>query len=1166
MAGFNVNYLSKQVFQMNQSYSPIRYIRQILAVACVAMASLCAPPGVYAFNLSAYAQESVLANGRWVKISVPVSGLYMIPLADLRSWGFSDVSKVRVHGYGARRIPDLLTLDNYVDDLPQVQSELTSQGLVFYAVGPEIWVQGERGRYTMQHNIYSVDAYYFLTDSDTEAPGIPVRGSGRRTDGAAMVFNECVHHEQNLYSASENGWLMLGEDFRVNPSRTFTFDMPGRVEDEPVWLQSSFVAKTSGTSRLTFTANNMPLPTIDDDNFLIVVSDIDGVEHVARRTFDMKGTKLSLGLKFSGVGTVSSAGLNYLTINYTRRLELGAEPLEFDIENNTSVALKVVREGADVRVWDVTDPSSISRMECTPLSAGETAWVNDYTGKHKYVAWYPGQAFSRPSYEGAVSCQNLHGLETPDMVIVTPSQWRMQAERIADLHRAAPDNMDVVVVTDTEVYNEFASGAADVSALRKFFKMFYDRGAEGRTSKFKYALLMGAPTYDNRHLTEQMRSQRGYPTLPSWYGGNASAQMNESSAFGTDDFVAILGNNSGFNTANSSLSIAVGRMPVKTLAEARNAVDKLEEYMRRPRMTSWKTNIMLVADNGNAADHMKQSDAMALNISCVDKQPYLLDKVYIDAYPREGGIYQGARDDMFRLLNEGVAWWMYLGHANTTSWTSDGLLTYNDINNRMYYNSYPMLFAATCEFLRWDSHNISGGELLYHERNGGIIGAISAVRPVYIGDNGKLAASLSRFISQRDEDGRLLAVGEMYRQAKNASPEENNRRYVFMGDPALRIATPYNVAVLKSVNSVEVKGLSIEDLPVVGALDQPVFAGVVTDPSGNVLEDFNGLITVSIYDAEYSVTSNGDPNSPESPAGDGVKHTFEKHGSRIYAGSTSVKDGHWEIKASIPLEIADNFRPASLSMYAYSTADGDGREAAGISSDFYVYGYAESPESDTTAPVIETMVLNHSSFKDGDRVNTNPVLLACVRDDIGLNLSSSGIGHQMSLVIDEKTSISGLSQYFVPSTDGSASGTITYPLEELAEGKHTLRLRVWDTSGNSVSRTINFEVGRNVAPVIHDVYTDVNPASVSANFYVSHNRPEVMADVTVTVYNLMGQAIWSGKVSGRSDSFISTPVTWDLTDYSGRRVARGIYLYRAAITTDGETYDTAAKRIAVTGN
>ena len=61
----------------------------------------------------------------------------------------------------ARRIPDLLTLDNYVDDLPQVQSELTSQGLVFYAVGPEIWVQGERGRYTMQHNIYSVDAYYF---------------------------------------------------------------------------------------------------------------------------------------------------------------------------------------------------------------------------------------------------------------------------------------------------------------------------------------------------------------------------------------------------------------------------------------------------------------------------------------------------------------------------------------------------------------------------------------------------------------------------------------------------------------------------------------------------------------------------------------------------------------------------------------------------------------------------------------------------------------------------------------------------------------------------------------------------------------------------------------------------------------------------------------------
>ena len=72
-----------------------------------------------------------------------------------------------------------------------------------------------------------------------------------------------------------------------------------------------------------------------------------------------------------------------------------------------------------------------------------------------------------------------------------------------------------------------------------------------------------------------------------------------------------------------------------------------------------------------------------------------------------------------------------------------------------------------------------------------------------------------------------------------------------------------------------------------------------------------------------------------------------------------------------------------------------------------------------------------------------------------------------------------------------------------------------------------------------------------------------MATVEVSVYNLMGRRLWSGKVTGRSDMFLTVPVTWDLTDEGGRRVGRGIYLYRATITTDGVSYQTASRRIAV---
>jgi hypothetical protein len=73
-----------------------------------------------------------------------------------------------------------------------------------------------------------------------------------------------------------------------------------------------------------------------------------------------------------------------------------------------------------------------------------------------------------------------------------------------------------------------------------------------------------------------------------------------------------------------------------------------------------------------------------------------------------------------------------------------------------------------------------------------------------------------------------------------------------------------------------------------------------------------------------------------------------------------------------------------------------------------------------------------------------------------------------------------------------------------------------------------------------------------------------MATVTITVYNLLGQPVWTKSVTGMSDMFTSAPVTWDLCDAAGRRVQRGIYVYRASITCDGTTYNTESKRIAVT--
>ena len=133
----------------------------------------------------------------------------------------------------------------------------------------------------------------------------------------------------------------------------------------------------------------------------------------------------------------------------------------------------------------------------------------------------------------------------------------------------------------------------------------------------------------------------------------------------------------------------------------------------------------------------------------------------------------------------------------------------------------------------------------------------------------------------------------------------------------------------------------------------------------------------------------------------------------------------------------------------------------------------------------------------------------------------------LSLDNGNKT-FSDVADYFTPYTDGTPGGTIAYPLENLAVGAHTLRLR--------------------------------------ANFYVTHDRPDRDLTVTIEVFDMMGRRLWQATQNGRSDMFQSMPITWDLTDFGGRRVGRGIYLYRATVSDDnsGDKTATEARRIAVT--
>lgn len=1125
-------------------------------IAVIALAAIIGMLPARAFDTDTYTSGSVLAQGHWVKISVTETGVHFIPASSLRSWGFSDPSKVKVYGYGGAPISNTLSKANYVDDLPQVQSHATASGVYFYAVGINT-LTAAGSYYTYTLNPHSNEGYYFLTaDGDPEVSPARVESEGSLNTQAQPVttFNCPIQHEKDLVTISQSGLSFLGEDFRYNQSQAFDFQLIDHVESTPVWTRTVFVANSGAAGNLGISFNSEPaqgataIKATPDDDY--------GVRVSATKTYEPKGSiaNLSVGVAYQPKGVVQAAHLDYIAVNYERHLRMPSRSqLLFQLKSTTAAI-----GGADptaVKVWDVTSPRNIIGMNLSASASG-AAFTNPYSGSRSYVAWSESMSLPQPKYVSTVANQNLHGYDqSPDMVIFTTRQFQAEANRLAAIHTAAPDNMNVLVVVQELAFNEFASGSPDPGAFRKMLKMFYDRGIESG-HPLRYVLFFGRPTFDNRNITGLIPTDKE-PVMPTW---QTDESIIESGSYTSDDIFAMLADNSGSQLGSSRLCIAVGRIPARNVNQARTYVDKLIAYNNNKLYSQWKNSVLLMADNGNDGVFMNHSEDFQSELNATENGSRLVyNKVYIDAFNIQNGVCAQGRERFRRLIQDGVMWWNYVGHGSLNLLSAENICTNADINN-MYNKHWPVFFGATCSFSHWDGTALSGSEILAFNPDGGVIASICPTRKARIPDNGILAKAMGTYLLNTDVNGNAMTVGESFTATKNSmlsassSASTNKLRYTLLGDPAMRLTLPDNVLSLSTING---ENVDPESQITIMARQRVIFSGQVLGSDGQPMPDFNGTLSVALYDAEYSTTSQGKPANGTS----GQPVTFEEMGSKLYAGTGVVKDGVFTAVVEMPSDVSDNFRPATLSMYA--VAD-DGRQAAGANRDFYVYGYDYEADADDTPPVIEYAYLNHKSFTPGGIVNEEPTFIARVSDDVAINMSVAGIGHQMTIKLDDRRTYSDVPMYFSPSTDGTPSGTVVYPLGEISEGNHTLAFRVWDAAGNSTTHLLEFYVQPGAAPEIFDIYPDASPATDRANFYITHNRPDAQMSVSLDIYDMGGRHVWTSTQTSRSDLWLSSPITWNLCDFSGRRVPRGIYLYKATVKIDGTEISTPAKRIAVT--
>ena len=237
-------------------------------------------------------------------------------------------------------------------------------------------------------------------------------------------------------------------------------------------------------------------------------------------------------------------------------------------------------------------------------------------------------------------------------------------------------------------------------------------------------------------------------------------------------------------------------------------------------------------------------------------------------------------------------------------------------------------------------------------------------------------------------------------------------------------------------------------------------------------------------------------------------------------------------------------------------------DANGNCDSFIIGGFYDNANEDDQGPEIK-LFIDDTLFVSGGLTGQNPMLIAFVNDESGINTTGAGIGHDIMATL-EGTSKNAycLNDYFVSELDEPGKGTITYKMQDLADGDYTLTLKVWDIYNNSSTASIDFTVVNNSGMVVENVFNAPNPVTDETHFVFDHNQVGNNLKVDIYIFDIMGRWVntLSETVSGTSARI--TPIRWNGRGAGGENLRNGVYIYRIVATNDyGETATLVSKLV-----
>lgn len=1126
-------------------------------------------------QLKDYAANSILGttSGKWYRIAVNKDGIYKIDRSFLEACGFNTTNlnpaHVHIFGNGEGVIPEL-NATPVTDDLAQNAIAVIGEAdgsfddndyLLFYGWGPHRWEPTGGNQFTQVRHPYSEQSFYFIYIGSDVAPlriaTAPTIDTPSDTLITAYAYRDV--YENDLVNLVKGGQRWYGEEFDVELSRNFNFTIPNVTQD-PVRFQVSY-ASNSRTS-----GNQIALKNGSELLGQMVMPH--SGSYYQRGTLlcadSTPNTALNLTLTINRLSPSIVTYLDRILINAQRNLTLTGSQLNFRVSKwastMTLASYQVSNLNGNSFVWDLSDRHIPVRIPMD-LQGAQGTFKTNVGYKEMVVA--NGASYFTPERVGNVSFQNLHQLAAADYIMVAHPDFLSEANRLADLHRA--NGLTVHVVQPQAIYNEFSSGMQDPGAIRRFVKMFYDRAQQTNPlDKPKYLLLFGDGTFDPKNR------------LPNNNNFIVTYQMQTSEnaidAMVVDDFFGMLDDAEAIGPADM-LDIGVGRLIVSSNLQAKQMVDKIEHYMKNgsnfyPVSSSccmgtqtdntfgdWRNQYLMMTDNREGGYFINTDAEPQFEISKMFNPEINYNKLYMDAFPKVvtagGERFPAMVNAIDANIQRGVLVANYIGHGGEVGLAEERVVSIDQINTWRNIHALHLFVSATCEFTRFDDpERVSAGEWVFLNPTGGAIAMLTTTRSVYFGVNSNIGIKLAERIFNRYPNGEAYEFGELARRTKNAASvsSSNKRSFTLIGDPALRLALPRYKIVTDSINGLDPQ----QQLDTLQALSKVRVKGHIEDYNGAVLSAWNGVLTPTVFDKRKIQNTLGqDEASPII--------SYEQQTNRIYRGQSSITNGYFEFEFVVPKDIALQIDFGKISYYGHNGQI----DAQGFDTLFYVGGIDPNGVADDQGPAIE-LYMNQEGFVNGSVTDENPVLLAKVADDNGINTVGNGIGHDIVAVLDGQTAQPiVLNDFYAANLDSYQAGEVRYQFQNLSPGPHTLSLKVWDVNNNSASSQIDFVVQAKEEPVLQHVLNYPNPFTTQTEFMFEHNQSCSSLDVQIQIFTVSGRLVKTIAQEVPTSGFRISGLFWDGRDDFGDELARGTYLYRLRVQTPEGAYAEHTEKLVI---